>query len=126
MRNWGILYDPAVTSEFVQFQKDRVKVGEIKSYRPYLLASEQLNKVYMTGMISVPQLVHGTKYTLNEKNGKLLDVFWNGNNMAAILGTMRSGLFGNSFFIFSKTDMRAFWTLQLRKQGTSCFKRQQK
>lgn len=70
-----ILYDPAVTSEFVQFQKDRVKAGEIKNYRPYLLAAERLNEVYMTGMISVPQVVHGTKYTLNEENGKLLDRF---------------------------------------------------
>ena len=68
-------YDPAITDEFVQYQKERMKRGEISNYRDYLLAAERLNEVYMTGTISVPKVIHGTKYILNEENGKLLDHF---------------------------------------------------
>lgn len=68
-------YDPAITDEFVQYQKERMKRGEISNYRDYLLAAERLNEVYMTGTISVPKIIHGTKYILNEENGKLLDHF---------------------------------------------------
>ena len=69
-------YDPAITDEFVQYQKERMKRGEISNYRDYLLAAERLNEVYMTGTISVPKVIHGTKYILNEENGKLLDHFF--------------------------------------------------
>ena len=67
-------YDPAITDVFVQYQKERMKRGEISNYRDYLLAAERLNEVYMTGTISVPKVIHGTKYILNEENGKLLEI----------------------------------------------------
>ncbi len=68
-------YDPAITDEFVQQQKERMKRGEISNYRNYLLAADRLNEVFMTGTISVSNAIHGTKYILNEENGKLLDHF---------------------------------------------------
>lgn len=69
------IYDPVVTNEFVQYHKERMKRGEISSYRLYLLAAERLNQLFMTGTISVPPVTHGTMYVLNESNGRLLDSF---------------------------------------------------
>ena len=70
-----LTYDPVITAEFVQYQRERMQRGEISSYRAYLLAAERLNEVFMTGMISIPKVIHGTKYILNEEHGKLLDRF---------------------------------------------------
>lgn len=70
-----IVYDPAITDEFVQYHKERKERGEITNYRLYLLAAERLNEVFMTGTLSVPTVIHGTRYVLNEVNGRLLDMF---------------------------------------------------
>ena len=79
-----VYYDPMVTDEYVRLQRERMKQGEITTYSHCLRAAERLNEVFMTGTISVPQIKHGTKYVLNEENGKLLDQFleWKqyGNN----------------------------------------------
>ena len=79
-----VYYDPMVTDEYVRLQRERVKRGEIATYKPCLRAAERLNEVFMTGTIAVPQIKHGSKYVLNEENGKLLDRFleWKqyGNN----------------------------------------------
>ncbi len=70
-----VYYSPMITDEYVRLQRERVKRGEIADYSHYLRAAERLNEIYMTGTISVPQIQRGTKYVLNEENGKLLDRF---------------------------------------------------
>ncbi len=70
-----VYYDPQITDQYVKLQRERQERGEIQNYRNYLLAAERLNEVFMTGAISIPPVVHGTKYVLSEENGKLLDQF---------------------------------------------------
>lgn len=71
-----VYYDPAVTEEFLQIQKERYERGEIKSnYRMYRMAAHKMNEIYMTGKISVPSMAHKSMFVLNEVHGRLLDTF---------------------------------------------------
>ena len=70
-----VYYDPVVTDEYLSFQAERVKRGEITGCYKYLQAGGKLTELFVTGSLSIPKVIHGTKYILNEENGKLLDRF---------------------------------------------------
>ena len=72
-----IYYDPATTAAFLQLQQERYERGEIARPNYYKLrsAAHRMNEVYMTGTISIYPVSHGTRYPLNEENGRLLDLF---------------------------------------------------
>ena len=70
-----VYYDPVVTDEYLSFQAERVKRGEITGCYKYLQAGGKLTELFVTGSLSILKVIHGTKYILNEENGKLLDRF---------------------------------------------------
>ena len=71
-----IYYDPNVTEEYIQMQKERYERGEIShSYYNIKTTANRLNEVYISGRISVVAAPHESRYHLNSKHGRLLDQF---------------------------------------------------
>lgn len=71
-------YDPIVTEEYLQMQRERHERGEIQNYCYKIQqTSHKLNEIYLTGKISVVPVFRGTRFILNEANGRLVDHFLN-------------------------------------------------
>ena len=69
-------YDPAITQEFIQFQKERHDRGEITNfYYEIRLAAHRLNEVYLTGKITIAPCTRGSRFLLNEEHNRLVDLF---------------------------------------------------
>ncbi len=69
-------YDPAVTEEFIQMQRERHEKGEISGfYYRIRSTAHRLNELYMTGSISVIAAPHESRYHLNSEHSQLLDLF---------------------------------------------------
>ena len=77
-----IFYDPDVTEELIQLQIERKERGEITDgyLRTIRCAVHRLNEYFLTEEVRIINVVHGTKYILNEANARLIDLFvaWKG------------------------------------------------
>ena len=70
-------YDPEITNEYVEFQKERMEKAEISIhyYRNICSAANRLSEFYLTDTLHLKMPKHGTKYLLREENERLVDCF---------------------------------------------------
>ena len=70
-------YDPAITRELVDLQKERLDREEISIhyYKRVKSAANRLDEFYLTGTLHLNMPKHGTKYPISEDNEKLIDLF---------------------------------------------------
>lgn len=70
-------YDPAITRELVDLQKERLDREEISIhyYKRVKSAANRLDEFYLTGTLHLNMPKHGTKYPISEDSEKLIDLF---------------------------------------------------
>ena len=70
-------YDPAITRELVDLQKERLDREEISIhyYKRVKSAANRLDEFYLTGTLHLNMPKHGTKYPISEDHEKLIDLF---------------------------------------------------
>lgn len=70
-------YDPAITRELVDLQKERLDREEISIhyYKRVKSAANRLDEFYLTGTLHLNMPKHGTKYPISEGHEKLIDLF---------------------------------------------------
>ena len=70
-------YDPAITRELVDLQKERLDREEISIhyYKRVKSAANRLDEFYLTGTLHLNMPKHGTKYPISGDNEKLIDLF---------------------------------------------------
>ena len=63
-------YDPAITRELVDLQKERLDREEISIhyYKRVKSAANRLDEFYLTGTLHLNMPKHGTKYPISEDN----------------------------------------------------------
>lgn len=71
------VYDPEITNEYVDLQKERLERGEITIhyYKRVKSAANRLNEFYLTGTLHLNMPKRGTKYQIKEENERLIDLF---------------------------------------------------
>lgn len=72
-----IYYSLDITAEFVSLQTERKEYGEISAgyHKSLMCAVHRLNEFFLTGAVRIINVVHGTRYVLNEANEQLADRF---------------------------------------------------
>lgn len=72
-----VVYDPEITNEYVDLQKERLEKGEITIhyYKRVKSAANHLNGFYLTGTLHLNTPKRGTKYQIKAENERLIDLF---------------------------------------------------
>ena len=70
-------YNPVITRELVDLQKERLDREEISIhyYKRVKSAANRLDEFYLTGTLHLNMPKHGTKYQISEDNERLIDLF---------------------------------------------------